>query len=116
MPKPATVDEYIAGAPKELRPKLREMRIVIKTAAPGALEKLSYQMPYYHHKGRVAYFAYFKNHIGLYIPTPVIAQHRAELKGYVTAAATVQFPHAKKLNKTLIKKLVRARVNMNEAK
>jgi len=116
MPKPLTVDDYIAAAPRELRAKLREMRALIKSAAPKAEEKLSYQMPYYHHNGRLAYFAHFKNHIGLYIPTPVVAQHAKELKDYVTAAATIQFPHGKKLPKALIRKLVKARVKINEAK
>jgi uncharacterized protein YdhG (YjbR/CyaY superfamily) len=111
-----SVDGYIAGAPRELRAKLREMRAVIRAAAPGSHEKISYRMPYYHYKGRLAYFAYFKHHIGLYIPTPVVAQHRSELKDYVTAAATVQFPHEKKLPRALIRKLVRARVAINDRK
>ena len=114
MEKPKTVDEYIAGAPGELRGKLRELRAVIKRTAPDAAEKISYRMPYYHYKGRLAYFALFKNHIGLYIPTPVIEEHRSELKQYKTAKATVQFPHGKKLPAALVGKLIRARMRKNE--
>ena len=107
------VDEYIANAPKEIQGKLKEMRDAIKKTAPDALEKISYGMPYYGYKGRLAYFAYYKHHIGLYLTPPVIEDHKTELKGYVTAKATVQFPLDKKLPLALIKKLVKARVKIN---
>jgi len=116
MTKAKNVNEYIAIAPKEVRGKLKELRAIIKAAAPQAEERISYGMPYYAYKGRVAYFQEWKEHLGLYIPTPVIEEHKAELKNYVTAKATVRFPLDKKLPAALIKKLVRARVKMNEEK
>ena len=67
-------------------------------------------------KKRLAYFRLSKKHIGLYFPTPVIAEHKKELKGYGTSTATVRFPLDKKLPAALIKKLVKARVNKNETK
>jgi len=108
------VDEYIASAPKDLQSKLKQLRKAIKDSAPKALEKISYGMPYYGYKGRLVYFAYFKNHIGLYIPTPVIEEHKKELKDYETAEATVRFPHKERLPIMLIKKLVKARIKKNE--
>ncbi len=116
MQKAKTVDEYIKSAPKEVQGRLVELRKVIKSVAPKAEEKISYGMPYYGYKGALAYFAAAKSHIGLYIPPPVIAEHKKELAGYVTAKATVQFPLDKKLPITLIKKLVRARLKNLEAK
>jgi uncharacterized protein YdhG (YjbR/CyaY superfamily) len=112
--KTKSVDAYIATAPKEMRRTLTQLRVAIKEAAPTADERISYGMPYYSYKGRLAYWAIFKNHIGLYIPTPVIEEHRSELQGYVTAKATVRFPLDKKLPLGLIKKLVRARSKKNE--
>ena len=114
--KPKTVEDYISAAPKEVRGKLKQLRVLIKKTAPKALEKLSYGMPYYGYKGRLAYFAYAKNYIGLYIPPPVIANHKKELKGYETAMATVRFPMNKKLPVALIRKLIKARVKINEKK
>ena len=114
MKRAKDVDEYIANAPEELQGKLKEIRSAIKSVAPKAEEKISYGMPYYGYKGRLVYFAYFKNHIGLYIPTPVIQEHKKELQDYETAMATVRFPLGKKLPITLIKKLVRAQVKKNE--
>jgi uncharacterized protein YdhG (YjbR/CyaY superfamily) len=115
IPKQKTVDAYIAAAPRELQGKLKQLRTIIREAAPNAAERISYGMPYYAHKGRLAYFSLSKAHIGLYIPTPVIDEHKAELKDYEAEKATIRFPLDKKLPVALIKKLVKARMKMNEA-
>ncbi|MGH9600784.1 MAG: iron chaperone [Terriglobales bacterium] len=112
---PKDVDSYIAAAPKELRAKLRELRAAIRAVAPNAEERISYGMPYYGHFGRLAYFRLSKRHIGLYVPTPVVEEHKSELKDYQTARATVRFPLDEKLPVALIKKLVKARMKRNEA-
>lgn len=116
MPKPKDVEGYIAAAPKEVRTKLKALRTAIRKAAPAAEERISYGMPYYGYKGRLAYFAAFQHHIGLYIPTPVIEEHKTELKNYETAKATVRFPLDKKLPVALVKKLIKARMKKNETK
>jgi uncharacterized protein YdhG (YjbR/CyaY superfamily) len=76
MKKAKDVDEYIAKAPKEVRGKLKELRAIIKSAAPKAEERISYGMPYYRYKGRLVYFRLSRAHIGLYVPTPVIEEHK----------------------------------------
>jgi uncharacterized protein YdhG (YjbR/CyaY superfamily) len=111
---PKDVDAYIATAPAPARRRLREMRAAIRKAAPMAEERISYRMPYYHYKGRLAYFAAFKNHIGLYVPTPVVQEHKRELKDYETAAAAVRFPIHKPLPSALVQKLVKARARKND--
>jgi len=113
--KPKSVDEYISGAPKELRGKLREIRAAIMEVAPAAAESISYRMPYYNYKGRLAWFGLQKAHIGLYIRPPVIEEHRAELVGYKTTKSAIHLPLDKDIPATLIKKLVKARIKKNEA-
>ncbi|HKB88748.1 MAG TPA: DUF1801 domain-containing protein [Patescibacteria group bacterium] len=113
MPKAKTVDEYIKNAPEEVRGRLKQIRAAIKSAAPKAGEKISYAMPYYGYKGRLVYFAYFKNHIGVYLTPPITQMFKDELKDYETHMATIRFPHDKKLPLALIKKLVKARVKLN---
>ena len=108
------VDEYIAQAPKEVQEKLKELRAVIRTTAPGAEERISYGMPYYDYKGRLVYFQLWKKHIGFYVPTPVVEEHKSELKGYETTKATVRFPLDEKLPLALIEQLVQARVRKND--
>ena len=116
MRKPKSVDAYIAMAPKEVRNKLKELRAAIRGVAPAAEERISYGMPYYRYKGRLAYFAVFTKHIGLYVPPPVIEEHKRELTGYETAKATVRFPLDKKLPVVLIRKLIKAGMKKNEAR
>ena len=110
---PKDVDAYIARAPKEVQGKLEELRAAVKDTAPTALERISYGMPYYDYRGRLAYFTFAKAHIGLYIPSPVIEENKSELKDYQTSKATVRFPLDKKLPVALIKKLIKARIKKN---
>lgn len=113
MKKAATVDEYIENAPIDVQEKLRNIRTAIKEVAPESLERISYAMPYYEYKGRLAYFAYAKNHIGLYIPPPIIENYKKELTEYVTSKSAVQFPLNRELPISLLKRLVKARVDWN---
>lgn len=114
MKRVKTVDEYITGAPKEVQGRLKKIRAAIKAVAPAAQEKMSYGMPYYSYKGRLVYFAYAKNHIGLYPMPPIVDNFKKELEQYTSGKATVRFPLDKKLPIALIKKLVKARVKLND--
>ena len=116
MLKPKDVDAYIAAAPRAVQGRLKELRRVIRAVSPTAVERISYGMPYYACKGRLAYFSLWKAHIGLYIPTPVIAEHLRDLRGYATTDATVRFRLDRKLPVALIRKLVKARMKKNETK
>lgn len=109
-----SVDSYIKAAPKAIQPKLRALRKAIKAAAPDAEEKISYGMPYYGYKGRLAYFAYFKDHISLFAMPPIPETYKKKLN--VTGKATIQFHLDEKLPLALITRLVKARSRKNEEK
>jgi uncharacterized protein YdhG (YjbR/CyaY superfamily) len=113
--KPKDVDSYIARAPKGVQTKLRQVRASIREAAPLARESISYGMPYYSYKGRLAWFGLHTGHIGLYLRPPLIEQRSEDLKGYTTTKSAVHLPLNRKIPISLVKKLVRARVLMNEA-
>ncbi len=113
--KPKTVDEYIAAAPREAQGKLKEVRAAIREAAPEARESISYRMPYYAYKGRLAWFGLHTSHIGLYLRPPVVEEHKSELAGYVTTKSAVHLPLDRKVPVALVKKLVKARVKKNDA-
>jgi uncharacterized protein YdhG (YjbR/CyaY superfamily) len=116
-----SVDEYIAAAPKEVQPKLREIRAAIRDVAPDAGESISYGMAFYNYKGesgykgRFCYFGLHKTHIGLYIPPPIIEDHIDELAEYKTTKSALQLPLDRPIPVSLIKKLVRARMKRHEA-
>ena len=113
-PKAKDVDGFIAAAPKEVQPKLKELRAVIRKTAPTAVERISYGMPYYYYKGRLAYFNAWKTHVGLYLPTPTVAEHKDELAKFETTKATIRFPLGEKLPVALIRKLIKARMKSND--
>jgi uncharacterized protein YdhG (YjbR/CyaY superfamily) len=108
------VDAYIAAAPKAAQPQLRQLRRVIKEAAPDAEERISYGMPYYRYHGHLIYFAIHSNHIGLY---PAGETDKAtDLKEYVTGRGTFQFPLDRPLPVAKITRLVKRRAKELEAK
>jgi uncharacterized protein YdhG (YjbR/CyaY superfamily) len=111
------VDAYIAAASKAVQPMLRELRQAIRSAAPKAEEKLSYRMPFYAYHGRLIYFAAHKTHVGMY---PIIGREKdlyaKELKPYMAAKATLQFPIGQPLPIAVIKKVVKKRARENEVK
>ncbi len=109
MKKYKDVKEYIDTAPIEYQKGLRELRSVINKIAPKAIEKISYGMPFYEHKGRLVYFAAMKGYIGLYIPPPIITNHLNELGEYITTKSAIHLP-IKKLPLPLIRKLIKARM------
>jgi uncharacterized protein YdhG (YjbR/CyaY superfamily) len=108
-----TIDEYILFFPDDIQDILRELRQVIKDAAPEAVEKISYQMPTFYLHGNLVHFAAYKNHIGFY-PTPSgIEAFKTELSIYKGAKGSVQFPINKPIPHDLIKKIVAFRVKEN---
>ena len=108
-----TIDEYISTFPLEIQERLQTMRQTIHQAAPEATEKVSYQMPTFYLNGNLVHFAALKNHIGFY-PTPSgISAFLDELKGYVNAKGSVQFPYDLPLPVDLITRIVQMRVQEN---
>ena len=115
MSAPSSVDEYIAGASKEVQPMLKDLRDTIRAAAPEADERLSYGMPYYHLDGRLTYFQAHKHHIGLYAFSREEAR-AVGLEQHMSAKATLRFPLDEPLPLTAIERLIQNRVNAVRAK
>lgn len=112
-----TVDEYIASAPKEARAMLKELRRVIKQAAPKAEEKISYGMPYYSYYGRLAYIGAYKKHCSFFwIGAADKQRYKKELAGHTVVGNTLRFPLGECMRTSVVKKIVQARAKANEAK
>ena len=108
-----TVDEYFAAFPAEAKSLLKQMRKIIREAAPQAEELISYNMPAFKQGGALVYYAAYKNHIGFY-PTPgAIEAFKDELSVYKGAKGSVQFPLDKPLPLELISRIVKFRVETN---
>lgn len=113
--EPKDVDAYIAAAPGTAQPLLNQLRAVIRTAAPQAKERISYGMPSYVHHGRLAYFAGYEGHVGLYGVAHVAGEQDAGVAKYLENQSTLRFPVGQELPVSLITKLIKARVKQNEA-
>jgi uncharacterized protein YdhG (YjbR/CyaY superfamily) len=108
--RPKTVAEYINAAPKEAKKKLREMRMCIRTSAPGAKEGLKWGMPAFFYERILVTFAAHQHHIGFY-PTPsAVKAFAKDLSKFATARGSIQFPLDKPLPVSLIRKITAFRV------
>jgi uncharacterized protein YdhG (YjbR/CyaY superfamily) len=109
-----TVVDYIAKAPKWARGTLRELRRVIRNAAPDACESISYHMPHYSQNGRLAYFAVFKSHCSFFwLSAKDKKAFARELASQRVVGSTLQIPQGGKVPVGLIQKIVRSRVKEN---
>jgi uncharacterized protein YdhG (YjbR/CyaY superfamily) len=115
-PSIRSIDDYIKAAPDEVQGALERLRATIRSAAPGAVEKISYQMPAFFLSGNLVYFAAFKNHIGFYPTSSGIAAFKKELAAYETSKGTVRFSLDKPLPLKLIRRIVEFRVAENTKK
>ena len=110
------IDHYIESFPPIVQKQLKEIRAIIKAAAPEAQELISYCMPAYKLNGVLVYFAGYKGHIGFY-PTPSgIKQFLPKIQAYKHSKGAVQFPIDQPLPKKLIKEMVVFRIKENNRK
>ncbi|MFA5268070.1 MAG: DUF1801 domain-containing protein [Methanoregula sp.] len=106
----ATIDEYIAAFPPDVRQKLREMRAAIHRAAPDAEEAIRYGIPTFRQNGNLVHFAAFKKHIGFYPTSSGIGNFRKELSAYTLSKGTIRFPLEQPVPYDLVERIVRFRV------
>lgn len=118
---PAKIDPaltaYLDSFPPATRKILDKIRATVRKAAPGAEESRSYGVGAFKRGGtHVVYYAGYAKHVALY---PVYAGDPAlgkELKPYTSGKATAKFPLDKPVPYDLIAKIVKAKVEDNEAR
>ncbi len=114
---PQTVEEYIDSFPPDVVKLLRQIRGIIKKAAPEATENISYGMPAYKlNKRPLVYYGAFKEHIGFYATPTGPAEFADELSKYKQGKGSVQFPFDQPLPLDLVKRIDEFRVEENQAK
>jgi uncharacterized protein YdhG (YjbR/CyaY superfamily) len=112
-----TVEAYFDALPAGVRTTMEKVRKAIRSAAPGAAEVISYQIPTFKLNGAIAAFAAFKNHCSYFTMShAIMTTFREELLPYHTSGVTIHFPLDKALPATLVKKLVLAKIKENELK
>ena len=114
---PQTIDEYIAMQPEAFQPTLHELRSLVKSLVPQAVESISYQVPCFKHHYMLVGIGVNKSFSSLYtMSPPLVKKMKDELKGIKLSGATIHFPPGQPLPVGLIEKIVRARMQENEIK
>ena len=113
---PRDVEDYLARVPPIQRKALEQLRRTIKSVVPDAVEVISYQIPTFKLNGRMLVsYAAFNEHCSFFPGAGPTEAHQDELKAFATSKGTVRFTPEKPLSVTLVKKLVRTRIKLNEA-
>jgi uncharacterized protein YdhG (YjbR/CyaY superfamily) len=119
MPMDATkkydsVDAYIAAQEAAIQPLLSEIREIIRSTVPNAIEVISYGMPAYKVHGVLVYFAANKKHIGFYPTASPIVVFAEELQPYKTSKGAIQFPVETRIPADLVRKITQYRLEEDE--
>ncbi len=116
--KAKDVDAYIASSSEEARDHLKELRKIIKSTIPEAVESISWGVPFYKYHGLLAGFSVFKNHVTLGLAFVLESKDREvlEKKGYATGIKTIQIKFDQKVPSVEIKIILNAKVRVNEGK
>ena len=115
--KPANIDEYIATQSEDLQPILIKVRETIRTVAPDASERISWQMPTFWQGENLIHFCAHKNHLGIHpgaldrFPSELTER----LAAYKTSKGAIQFPYDKPIDYELIADITRWRVSAIES-
>jgi uncharacterized protein YdhG (YjbR/CyaY superfamily) len=112
------VDQYLAKTPQPQRETLKKLREVILEIYPDAKQVISYKMPAFEVDGHiVGGFLAAKKHCSFFpFSGAILPLFKKELAKYDTNTGTLRFPVDKPLPKTLVKKLLKAKHELNKAK
>ena len=105
---------HLAKVPQPQKATLEALRKTILEIIPEAEEVISYGFPGFRIDGKIICgFDAFKNHCS-YFPhsSLVIPELKKELENYKTSKGALQFPIDRPLPKTLVKKLIKARMRI----
>ena len=103
----ATVEEYIAGFPPEVRVVLARVRETIRQNVPGSVEIMSYDMPTITLNGKkVVHWGAWKKHLALYGIHKLDGGLEREVEEYRAEESTLQFPYRKGVPVELIGQVV----------
>ncbi len=109
--KTLNIDSYIAAYPNEVQVLLKKMRSMFISAAPGAVEGISYGIPTFYLDGKhLVFFAAFKNHLSVYPATTQAVDQVKGLSKYKHSKGTLRFPLSKPIPFNLIEEFVKRRV------
>lgn len=114
----SVIDDYLAGFSGRHREHLDTLRALIDRLAPDATEALSWNMPTWKLNGNLIHIAAGKNHVGIYPGADGVAFVADALDelGLKHSKGAIQIPLDQEVPVALVERLVRHRVQQQEAK
>lgn len=109
------IDTYLRGLAAPQRIALEKLRRSIHSAVPGVEECISYRLPAFRYRGKMLVaMGATEKHCAFYLmSSTIVPAHAAELAKYDTSKGTIRFAPDRPLPATLVKKLVKARIEEN---
>jgi uncharacterized protein YdhG (YjbR/CyaY superfamily) len=108
---PQEVDAYLAELPEDVRSALERVRDLIREAAPGCTERVSYGIPIFRLNKDLVGISAQKGHCSLHsMSPPLMVAIAEELKGYRVSGATLHFTSEAPLPRALVLRIVQTRV------
>ena len=109
-----SIDEYLIQVTDEQRAVLQSLRESIHSIVPDSEECISYGLPAFRQKKILLGFGATSKHCALYLFSgSIVEQFAEELTAFDVSKGTIRFATEKPLSKTLLKKLVKARIAEN---
>lgn len=106
-----TIDAYLNQFDGVVRARLEEMRQVIKSEAPEAVESLSYGLIGYKLQGKpLVYTGGFTHHVGFYATPNGHEAFAEDFAKYKQGKGSVQFPNDQPLPVELVRRVVAYRI------
>jgi uncharacterized protein YdhG (YjbR/CyaY superfamily) len=119
MPEPSSppeIEAFLDGLPPEQRAALQRLRLAIRALIPEATEAISYGVPTFFHHGALLAYGAAKAHCSLYVMRPrLVASLKDEVAPHRASGGTIQFAADQPISADLLARIVRARVEENEA-
>lgn len=109
-PEFATVSEYIASYPEEVRLRMETLRQLILECSPEITEKISWGMATFVLKGNLVHFSGEKKHLGFHPSPGAIEAFRDRLGDYKYSKGTIQLPYNKAMPYDLLREITMFRV------
>ena len=111
-----TVDDYLQSLSTDQQKLLSSVRNVILKECREAEESISYHMPGYKYLGMpFLYFAAYKDHCSLFgVSKQTLSDFKKELSDFKIVGSTIHFSPKTPLPVSLLKKIIRARMNENK--
>lgn len=114
-----SVTEYLKHTPKELLPKVKEMRSLVMELVPEGKEVIRYGMPTIQLEGKnFIHYAAMKGHLGFYPSPSGIQPFEEELrkKGIDFSKGCIRLSYSKPLPVALISKIIKFRLKEEKTK